>query len=99
MTGALIPTSHLLRILRGGIEKVVLLAMKRAGMYDATALSDIFTYMSVLVVVSYVLTRFVERVVTEDNVPLRNSIAVGLLVALVARVLQRSNLRLCLRAV
>lgn len=86
-----ISQSNLLRILRRGIENAIFIVMIRKDVYDRKSLSDIVTYMGVLVVVALLLENGVERVVTEENKALNGSICVGLLVILYCRMSKHYN--------
>ena len=89
--------SNLLGILRRGIENAIFILMVRKDIYDRKSLSDIFTYMGVLVIVAFLIENGVERVVTETNTNLNSAICVGLLVILYCRMSKRfNNGKICL---
>lgn len=95
-----ISRTQLLRIIRNGIENVILVLMVRREVYNERSLSDILTYMGILVVVAYALENGVERVVTEENTVLNSSICIGLLVILYCRMSKQfNNGKICLPAI
>lgn len=86
-----ISRSNLLRILRRGIENLILIYMVQKNVYDHKRIIDIVTYMGILVVVALLIENGVERVVTEENTALNGSICVGLLVILYCRMSKHFN--------
>jgi len=97
MSKPFIPRTHLLRVLRRGIENTVLILMVRSDAYDRKKLTDIVTYMGVMILVAWFVANALERVVTDDNADLITAISLGMVVAFLCRMsLRFTDGRICL---
>lgn len=97
MGAPMVPRKHIVRILRSGLEKLLLVLLSRNGLIDVKKPQDIIVQMGVMAVVALVVVNVFDRFITEENEELITSIAGGLLFVLYYRLSKRlTNGTICL---